>query len=182
LLGAYGKIVVMRDGALEKSQQTKWPGDMEASYKGVELVRGLRTCLTDITQVLAENPGLRLENMKIIIERSLELKVVPASPISYERRYLALAQRDALAEATTEEFSLAIAQASVVDEDGELKLRLTGNSHLQPGGFINIYNFNPLEGHQFLVSRNGQDSKNLAHLSGVSLRSDSGGSVFFTVY
>jgi hypothetical protein len=155
----------------------------ESLERGKEFKSNLQECLSDINQLLKENEDLEPMDVKVVMDRSLDVVVIPATPVRYSVKHLARADKYPRQEMTRERFKMVLATAVPVDESGELSLRMQGNSHVSESGIINIYDFDPLEGHDFSVTRTRDASYTVPHRSGIALkRGDLSGSLFFIIY
>ena len=158
------------------------PLSAESRRKGQEVHDHLEECLSDIAQLLDENPGVEVDKIRIVIDKSLDLIVIPGAEINYEKKHLARSSKDPIKEKTEEPFIMALSTAIPLWEDDKLRLKMVGNSKVSDDGFLNFYTFNPLEGHTFGVRRERQASETPVYKSGVALRREVGGSLFFTIY
>jgi hypothetical protein len=155
----------------------------ESIEKGKELKANLQECLIDINQLLKENEDLKPADIKVVIDQSLDVVVIPASAIRYSVKHLARSDKNPRQEITREQFKIVLATAVPIDKDGELSLRMQGNSRVSDAGNLNIYDFDPLEGHDFSVTRTRDASNTSPHRSGIALkRGDLKSSLFFILY
>ncbi|HET9850631.1 MAG TPA: hypothetical protein VFP35_03350 [Candidatus Saccharimonadales bacterium] len=158
--------------------------EQEAISKGDELKDNLRRCLIDMEDILSSNPAVEPRDLTVLIDESLVIEVTPAEPITYQTRHLARPDSSSLL-ATREPFSLVRTTAvPVVDDDRHVSLMMYGNGDINEAGDFAVYQFDPLAGHGFAVTRRGEPvSAGVAYASGVAVRRlPSSGRTFFILY
>jgi hypothetical protein len=94
---------------------------------------------------------------------------MPDSDIDYTVRHLARADY-VRRETTKDMFTLVLATAVPIIDEGYLKYRMQGNSKVANDGTFNIYDFDPLELHQFSAITARGDTSTFNNGSGIGLR------------
>lgn len=155
----------------------------EAFAKGQEVLDNLRVSREQIEDIIRNNPGIDLDSIRVLIDNSLDLEIVPAQPILRTIRRIERPPHSMVREYSAEPFVLVLASAVPQIESDGIGLRMLGNSLISPDGLFYSYDFNPLAGHELRALRARDPIRYQAYRSGLAVVMGSSSSAHtFVIY